>query len=47
MRRYSIMEATEAPTSWNSMFSNLENNGAPWAMAASERGSWIEKAKAE
>jgi len=47
MRRYSIMEATQAPASWNSMFSNLENNGAPWSMPASERGSWIEKAKEE
>jgi ferredoxin len=41
MRRYSIMEATQAPASWNSMFNNLENNGAPWAMPASERGSWM------
>lgn len=44
MRRYSIMEATQAPSSWNSMFSNLENNGAPWAMAASDRAKWMEKA---
>jgi heterodisulfide reductase subunit C len=42
MRRYSIMEATQAPASWNSMFSNLENNGAPWAMPASDRGKWME-----
>ena len=42
MRRYSIMEATQAPASWNSMFSNMENNGAPWAMPASERGKWAE-----
>ncbi len=47
MRRYSIMEATQAPASWNSMFSNLENNGAPWAMPSSDRGKWIEKAKEE
>ena len=44
MRRYSIMEATQAPASWNSMFVNLENNGAPWAFPASERGKWVEKA---
>ena len=47
MRRYSIMEATQAPASWNSMFSNLENNGAPWAMPTSDRGKWMEKANAE
>ena len=45
LRRYSIMEATQAPASWNSMFSNLENNGAPWAMPASDRGKWMEKAE--
>ena len=45
MRRYSIMEATQAPASWNAMFSNLENNGAPWAMPASERGKWIQEAE--
>lgn len=42
MRRYSVMEATQAPASWNSMFSNLENNGAPWALPASDRGKWME-----
>lgn len=47
MRRYSIMEATQAPASWNSMFANLENNGAPWAMSASDRGKWMEKLEAE
>jgi len=44
MRRYSVMEATQAPASLNAMFVNLENNGAPWAMPASDRGKWIEKA---
>jgi heterodisulfide reductase subunit C len=44
MRRYSIMEATQAPASWNAMFSNLENNGAPWALPASDRGKWIQDA---
>ena len=44
MRRYSIMEATQAPASWNAMFSNLENNGAPWALPASDRGKWMQDA---
>lgn len=44
LRRYSIMEATQAPASWNAMFNNLENNGAPWAFPASERGGWIKNA---
>jgi hypothetical protein len=41
------MEATQAPASWNSMFNNLENNGAPWAMPANDRGKWMEKLKEE
>jgi ferredoxin len=41
MRRYSVMEASQAPNSWKSMFGNLENNGAPWALPASDRGKWI------
>ena len=45
MRRYSVMEATQAPASWNSMFANLENNGAPWAMSAADRGKWMEKSE--
>jgi ferredoxin len=44
MRRYSIMEASKAPSSWMSMFGNLENTGAPWAFPASDRARWIEKA---
>lgn len=41
MRRYSVMEASQAPNSWKAMFGNLENNGAPWALPASDRGKWI------
>jgi ferredoxin len=41
LRRYVSMEESATPASWNSMFANLENNGAPWAMPASERESWM------
>ncbi len=41
LRRYVSMEESATPASWNSMFTNLENNGAPWAMPASERESWM------
>ncbi len=37
MRRYVAMEEATTPASWNSMFNNIENNTAPWAMPASMR----------
>ncbi len=43
LRRYKIMEEAQAPTSWNSMFSNIENNFAPWKFAPSDRYNWAEK----
>ena len=30
MRRYLVMEESAAPTELNMMFTNVENNGAPW-----------------
>ncbi len=40
LRRYNIMEESKAPGSWNAMFSNLENNMAPWKFSPSDRDSW-------
>jgi Fe-S oxidoreductase len=40
MRQYLVMEQSNAPQEWNMMFSNIENNGAPWQFAQSERGNW-------
>lgn len=40
MRRYQIMEESDAPASWNAMFSNMETSQAPWKMAASDRFNW-------
>lgn len=40
LRRYLIMEESKSPESITSMFNNIENNGAPWAMSPAERGSW-------
>lgn len=42
MRQYLVMEESSAPTELNSMFQNIENNGAPWAMPASSRFDWAE-----
>jgi ferredoxin len=40
LRRYLVMEESKAPAALNSMFTNIENNGAPWAMPASARFDW-------
>jgi len=40
LRRYAVMEETKAPTSINNMFSNIENNGAPWKYSPSDRFNW-------
>ena len=40
MRRYLVMEQSAAPTELNMMFSNVENNGAPWQFPASDRLNW-------
>ena len=40
MRRYLVMEKSDAPTELNMMFTNIENNGAPWQFAAADRLKW-------
>lgn len=42
LRRYQIMEESDAPASWNAMFSNLENNQAPWKFSPADRFNWAE-----
>ena len=43
LRRFKIMEESQAPASWNSMFSNIENNFAPWKLPAADRFKWAER----
>ena len=40
MRRYIVMEESQAPASLNSMFGNVENNGAPWKYSQADRFNW-------
>ncbi len=40
MRRYIVMEEAQAPASLNTMFSNIENNGAPWKYSQADRFNW-------
>ncbi|WP_184546104.1 (Fe-S)-binding protein [Mucilaginibacter sp. FT3.2] len=42
MRRYVVMEESQAPASLNNMFSNVENNGAPWKYSQADRLNWAE-----
>jgi heterodisulfide reductase subunit C len=42
LRRYQVMEESSAPQEWNSMFSNIENNFAPWKFSPDDRGQWTE-----
>jgi ferredoxin len=46
LRRFKIMEESQAPASWNGMFSNIENNFAPWKLSPSDRFKWAEKLEA-
>lgn len=47
LRRYSAMEESAAPASWNSMFSNVETNFAPWKFAPSDRFNWADELKSK
>lgn len=40
MRRYLVMEESSADQAINMMMTNIENNGAPWAYPAADRGNW-------
>ena len=42
MRRYIVMEESQAPASLNNMFGNVENNGAPWKYSSADRFNWKE-----
>lgn len=41
MRRYLVMEESNVPQEWSGMFTNVENNFAPWKFAPDERANWI------
>lgn len=40
MRRYLVMEQSDAPMELNNMMSNIENNGAPWPYNQMDRLNW-------
>lgn len=40
LRRYLVMEQSDAPAALNAMFTNIENNGAPWQFSPADRLNW-------
>ncbi|MFN0274454.1 MAG: 4Fe-4S dicluster domain-containing protein [Chitinophagales bacterium] len=45
LRRYAVMEQSDAPASWNTMFNNMENNQSPWQFNPLDRANWVEEVK--
>ena len=43
LRRSLIMEESNAPAEWNGMFSNIENNFAPWKFSPEDRDAWAKQ----
>lgn len=43
LRRALVMEDSNAPQEWNTMFSNIENNFAPWKFSPEDRDKWAEE----
>jgi heterodisulfide reductase subunit C len=43
LRRSLIMEDSNAPQEWNTMFSNIENNFAPWKFSPDDRDKWAQE----
>jgi heterodisulfide reductase subunit C len=41
LRRYQAMEESNVPAEWSGMFSNTENNFAPWKFSPDDRDKWI------
>ncbi|KEQ30095.1 Fe-S oxidoreductase [Pedobacter antarcticus 4BY] len=43
LRRYAVMEESQAPSSINTMLGNIENNGAPWKYSPADRFNWAKE----
>lgn len=40
LRRFAVMEESKVPDEWSLMFSNMENNAAPWQFSPADRLNW-------
>jgi Fe-S oxidoreductase len=45
LKRYLALEESNQPAEWNAMYSNIENNFAPWKFSPDERDRWAEEMK--
>jgi len=43
MRRYLVLEKSAAPSGLNTVFTNIENNGAPWQFSPHDRMRWADE----
>lgn len=43
LRRHLVMEESNSPQEWTTMFSNVENNFAPWKFSPDERDKWVKE----
>jgi heterodisulfide reductase subunit C len=43
LRRSLIMDESNAPQEWNGLFSNVENNFAPWKFSPDDRDKWAKE----
>lgn len=46
LKRYLALEESNQPAEWNGMYSNIENNFAPWKFSPDERDKWVEEMNA-
>ena len=44
LRRYLVMEESKVPSELAGMFTNIENNGAPWQFSQNDRLNWKNEA---
>ena len=43
LKRYLALEESNQPAEWNGMYSNVENNFAPWKFSPDDRDRWAEE----
>jgi Fe-S oxidoreductase len=43
LKRYLALEESNQPGEWNSMYSNVENNFAPWKFSPEDRDRWAQE----
>lgn len=42
LRRYLVMEESNAPQEWNAMFNNIETSMSPWKFSPDDRDMWMQ-----